>query len=67
MELTVNGRKDTLAYHESKSIKGECGILVQATARSIWYKSSSQFFGVTSQSIQTVINILVVTFGINVV
>ena len=42
IELTVNGKTDTLAYLESKIIKGENGILVKAVARSIEYKSSSR-------------------------
>ena len=54
MELTVNGKTDTLAYLESKSIKGVSGKLVQATARSIRYKSSSRSFGDASQTIQMI-------------
>ena len=45
IELTVNGKTDTLVYLESKVIKGEHGILIKAVARSIKYKSSSRSFG----------------------
>ena len=45
MELTVNGKTDTLAYLECKSMTGEPGILVKAVVRSIKYKSSSRSFG----------------------
>ena len=54
IELTVNGKTDTLAYLESKIIKGENGILVKAVARSIKYKSSSRSFGATSQPTQMI-------------
>ena len=38
MKFIINGRTDRQAYHKYKSIKGEYGILVQATARSKKYK-----------------------------
>ena len=54
IELTVNGKTDTLAYLESRSIKGDHGILVKAVARSVKYKSSSRSFGATSQPTQMI-------------
>ena len=54
IELTVNGKTDTLAYLESKIIKGENGILVKAVARSIKYKSSSRSFGAALSATQMI-------------
>ena len=64
IELTVNGKTDTLAYLESKIIKGENGILIKAVARSIKYKSSSRSFGDSthpSQMIGEIVEINLVT------